>query len=219
MAIFKYFTDEKHALALIARGELMLQPLSHFRRREADGVRGDPQDGILTYAPQGGLVLNMSDGRVITLEGGSFNSSVNQSDIFVYCTSNQLSAELAERFGPFCVEIADPEVLARRLKARAHPTSQFDYEQLVFGKVDYREHSKVPDADWALPERLVLIKPPGFAWQDESRIAVGKRGTMNVEAVGLTIQTGPETPAPKPVPPPIFLRVGKLADFASLHRF
>ena len=78
MAIFKYFTDEAHALALINKGELMLHPLSHFRGREADGVRGDPHDGILTHAPQGGLVMNMQDGRVITLEGGSFNSSVNQ---------------------------------------------------------------------------------------------------------------------------------------------
>lgn len=219
VAIFKYFTEEAHALALINKGEMMLQPLSHFRGREADGVRGDPRDGILSYAPEGGLVLNMEDGRVITLEGGSFNSSVNQNDIFVYCASNQLSADLAEKFGSFCVEIPDPEVLAQRLRMRAHPTSQFDYEQLVCGKVDYRERTKEPGADWALPERLVLIKPPEFAWQDEFRIAVGKRETMNVENVGLTIQTGPPVPLFESVPGPIFLRIGKLADLAILHRF
>lgn len=219
MAIFKYFTEEAHALALINKGELMLQPLSHFRGREADGVRGDPCDGILTYAPQGGLVMNMEDGRIITLEGGSFNSSVNQNDIFVYCASNQLSADLAAKFGPFCVEIPGPDMLVRRLKMRAQPTSQFDYEQLVCGKVDYREHSREPGADWALPERLVLIKPEDFAWQDEFRIAVGKRDTMNVENVGLTIQTGPAAPVFEPVPAPIFLRIGKLADLVTLHRF
>jgi hypothetical protein len=219
MAIFKYFTEEAHALALINKGELMLQPLSHFRGREADGVRGDPHDGILTYAPLGGLVMNMADGREIKLEGGSFNSSVNQNDIYVYCASNQLSAALAEKFGAFCVEIPDPEVLVQRLNARAHPTSKFDYEQVVCNKVDYRVHSKEPDADWALPEKLVLIKPTEFAWQDEFRIAVGTRGTMDVENVGLTIQTGPAAPVLEPVPTPIFLRLGKLKDLVTLHRF
>jgi len=219
MAIYKYFTEEAHALALIKKGELMMQPLSHFRGREADGVRGDPLDGILTYAPKDGLVMNMEDGRVITLDGGSFNSSVNQNDIFVYCASNQLSAELAEKFGAFCVEIPDPDVLVRRIKMRAQPTSQLDYEHVVCGKVDYREHSRKPGADWALPERLVLIKPECFEWQDEFRIAVGKRDTMNVENVGLTIQTGPAAPAFNAVPPPIFIRLNSLADVVTLHRF
>lgn len=219
MAIYKYFTDEAHALALINKGELMMQPLSHFRGREADGVRGDALDGILRYAPKDGLVMNMEDGRVITLEGGSFNSSVNQNDIFVYCVSNELSAGLAEKFGAFCVEIPDPDVLVRRLKMRAQPTSQFDYEQIVCGHVDYRERDREPGADWALPERLVLIKPEDFAWQNEFRIAVGKRDTMNVENVGLTIQIGQAEPVFEPVPAPIFIRVGKLADQVTLHRF
>ncbi len=219
MAIYKYFTEEVHALALVNKGELMMQPLSHFRGREADGVRGDPYDGILTYAPKDGLVMNMADGRVITLEGGSFNSSVNHNDIFVYCASNQLSAELAAKFGAYCVEIPDPDILVRRLKLRAHPTSLFDYEQIVCGKVDYREQSRVPGADWALPERLVLIKPESFAWQDEFRIAVGTRNTMDVENVGLTIQTAPAEPVFEPVPAPIFLKLGQLADLVTLHRF
>lgn len=219
MSIYKYFTEEAHALALIKKGVLMMQPLSHFRGREADCVRGDPCDGILTYAPKDGLVMNMEDGRVITLKGGSFNSSVNQNDVFVYCASNQLSHELANKFGPFCVEIPDPEVLVRRLKQRAHPTSRLDYEQVVCGKVDYREHSREPGSDWALPERLVLIKPNDFAWQDEFRIAVGKRDTMSVENVGLTIQTGPTATVFEQVPAPIFLSVGKLTDVVTLHRF
>ncbi|WP_028970327.1 hypothetical protein [Sphingomonas sp. URHD0057] len=163
--------------------------------------------------------MNMEDGRIVTLKGGSFNSSVNQNDIFVYCASNQLSAELAKKFGSFCVEIPDPEMLARRLKMRANSSSQFDYEQVVCGKVEYRRHSKEPGADWALPERLVLIKPEDFAWQDEFRIAVGKRNTMNVENVGLTIRTGPTTPVFEPVPAPIFLRLGKLLDLVTLHCF
>ncbi len=219
MPIYKYFTNEAHALALINKGELMMQPLSHFRGLEADGVRGDPLDGILNHAPKDGLVLNMADGRNITLKDGSFNSSANGDGIFVYCASNQLSPDLAKEFGSFCVEISDPEVLVRRLEARKHPTSQFDYEQIVWGKVDYREQSVEPGADWALPEKLALIKPTALAWQDEFRIALGKRGAMSVENVGLTIQTGKSAPTFEPVPPPIFLRIKALKDYAILHRF
>jgi hypothetical protein len=219
MPIFKYFTNEEHALALIRKGELMMQPLSHFRGLEADGVRGDPLDGILTHAPRDGLVLNMEDGRSITLKDGSFNSSVNQNDIFVYCASNQLSPDLANKFGQFCVEITDPDVLVQRLSLRANPKSKLDYDQLVCGKVDYREKSAEPRADWTLPEKLVLIKPPAFAWQDEFRIALGKRGAMIVENVALTIQTGKAVPTFEPVPSPIFLPLGSLDGIVTLHRF
>lgn len=102
---------------------------------------------------------------------------------------------------------------------RADRTSKFDYEQLVSGKVDYRERSREPGADWALPEKLVLIKPEDFAWQNEFRIAVGKRDAMKVENVGLTVQTGSSAPVFEPVPAPIFLRLGELADLVTLHRF
>jgi len=219
MAIFKYFSSQTHALALVTKGEMRLQPLAYFRGIEDDGIRGDPNDGILTYAPQGGLIMNMDDGRTITVEGGTFNSSVNHSSIYVYCASNQLSDKLAAKFGSFCVEIPAPEIITRRLKLRSHPTSKIDYEQIVFGKVEYRDHLKEPGSDWALPERLVLIKPKVFEWQDEFRIAVGTRGTLDVENVGLTIQTGPSSFSIEPTPSPIVLRLGSLTGYLTLHRF
>lgn len=219
MAIFKYFSHEAHAQALIAKGLLMMQSLAHFRGREADGIRGDPADGVLMYAPEGGLTLNMEDGRKINLSDGIFNSSVRQDEIFVYCASNQLSVELAQKFGPYCVEIADPEDLVRRLKLRSHPTSRLDYSNPVFGNVEYRDYETMPGADWAIPERLVLIKPEHFAWQDEYRIAVGSRTAMNAENVGVTIQKKGTAPAPIPSPRPIFLPLGSLSDCATLHHF
>ena len=66
---------------------------------------------------------------------------------------------------------------------------------------------------------MVLIKPVNFAWQGEFRIAIGKRDAMNVENVGLTIQTGPAVSAFEPVPAPIFIRINSLADVVTLHRF
>ncbi len=216
-AIFKYFTEEKHAFALIKKGELLLRPLSYFRSQEDEGIRGDRRDGVLSYAPKEGLRLNMEDGTVRVLDGGSFNSSVQQDDIFVYCASNRRSAELAEKFGSICVEI-DPDCIIARLKARAHPSSLLDYEQIVSGNVDYRALDKVPGADWALPEKLILIKPGAFAWQDEFRIAVGRRNALAVENVALTLHTGQGAIGEPPAQDRLVLRIGKLAELATLHR-
>lgn len=219
MAIYKYFTDEAHALSFIRKGNLLMRPLSYFRALEADeGVRGDRRDGILTYAPVGGLQMNMQNGRVVTLEAASFNSSVQQNDIFVFCASNQLSADMAKQFGCFCVEV-DPDCVIRRLKQRAHPSSQFDYDQIISGNVDYRARDKEPGVDWALPEKLVLIKPESFAGQEEFRIAVGKRNSFAVENVGLTIQIGPTATSVAPMQTHIIANVGKLADAVKLHQF
>ena len=197
---------------------MLLRPLSHFRVYEDGQVRGDSSEGLLAFAPQGGLQITKQDGSAFTLEGWRFISSAKQDDIFVFCASNQLSAELADRFGsPFCVEVSDPDRLISRLKSRAHPTSHLDYEHLVGGKVDYRDLDQEPKIDWALPERLAFIKPKSFAWQDEFRIAVGKRGAFNVENVALKLETGAAAAPPVPSQAELFLRVGSLASLARLH--
>lgn len=119
--------------------------------------------------------------------GGSFNSSVKEDDLFVLCAANQRSSKLAEEFGRFCVEI-NPDRIVSGLKGRAHPTSQLDYEQIVCGKVKYRCREKEPGPDWALPENLILIKPESFKWQDEYRIAIGRRNALTFQNVNLTLQ-------------------------------
>lgn len=216
VAIFKYFSEEAHARAFIDRGKLLMRPLSYFRALEEDGGRADRRDGILTYAPAGGLELNMSDGKKVTLEDGSFNSSVQQNDIFLFCASREYSVELTEKFGRFCVEI-DPDYLVRRLKQRAHPSSKFDYENIIHGTVEYRTYDRVPGVDWALPEKLVFIKPEDFSAQSEYRIALGKRGAFAIENVALTLQTGPCTTSVKPEQSHIILPIGGLKQAATLH--
>lgn len=217
VAVFKYFTDEKHAVAFVKRGALLLRPLSHFKMLDDEGVRGDREEGTLTFQPEGGLQLTrVEDGTTLSIQG-SFNSSASENDLFVFCASNQRSTELAEKFGSYCVEI-EPDVLIGRLKARAHPSSQLDYDQIVAGKVDYRSPEMRPEADWALPERIALIKPQSFAWQDEFRIVVGNRGALAVENVAVTIQIGNRAEGSVASQNPIVVEIGNLQDFAVLHR-
>lgn len=110
----------------------------------------------------------VADGR--KLVGTSFSTAAQ--NMFVYCASNELSAERASEFGPFCVEIADPDAIVSRLRARACAKSRLDYAGMVYGETEYRQYDKIPGVDWAFPERVVLIKPPEYASQKESRIAL-----------------------------------------------
>lgn len=198
-------------------GRLLLRSLSHFRALEAqEGGRGDGRDGILTYKMEGGLPLTFSDGRTQVFDGSFI--AVPRHDIFVLCSSNQLSPHLAERFGRFCVEV-NPEVLIARLRQRANAKAQFDYEQIVSSNVDYRANDIPPGVDWALPERLALKKPTSFSWQQEHRIALPTRGAFTVEAVDVLLHSGDEPPPiAKVAASAVIIKVGNLANHAKLHR-
>ncbi len=220
MSIFKYFTMESHARAFIDKGEILLRPLTYFRAYEDDNVRGDLRDGQLNYIPECGLRITKEDGSVIIVEGGRFTSSAKCDDIFVFCASNEKSQFLAKRFGSsFCVEITEPDHLISRLKSRAHPTSKLDYKQIYSGKVVYRNHDQEPDADWALPERLAFLKAEEFAWQDEFRIAVGKRGAFDPNMVECTIETALHIPIVQPpLQSKLVLTISSLGDFSRMYR-
>lgn len=215
MSIFKFFSAKAHAEAFIA-GWLRLGSLSHFRALEAEeGGRGDGRDGVLTYAINGGLPLTFSDGRSQTFDGSFI--SVPRHDIFIFCSSNRPSPDLAKCFGKYCVEV-NPDILTMRLRQRANAKAQFDYEQVVSSEVDYRANDTAPGIDWALPERLALTKPESFAWQDEYRIAVPTRGAFTVEAVDLLLHSGDEPPPiPRMAAPAVTLKVGNLSDHATLR--
>lgn len=83
----------------------------------------------------------------------------------------------------------------------------------------YRDPEQVPEADWALPEKIAFIKPPLFAWQDEYRYAVGRRNALDFHNVEVTLTSGTAAAPVARVPPPIILQIGKLSDHVAVHRF
>jgi hypothetical protein len=169
MSLFRYFPEERYARDFIRKGVLRFGSLAYYRGIEDGGIRGDPKDGALHYAPHGGLEITMiADGRKLT--GGSFTTKAE--NMFIYCMSGDLSSERSKEFGAFCVEIMDPDAIVRRLKARANPTSKLDYTSVQMGQVSYRPVDQIPGTDWAFPERVVLMKPPEFASQNETRIVL-----------------------------------------------
>ena len=92
--------------------------------------------------------------------------------MFVYCVSNEPSDRCAKELGAFCVEVGDPDEIAARLRrAPVAPPSW-----IMGSRRSSRWNNYPLDAisaiDWAFLERIVLMKPPEYHWQNESRFAV-----------------------------------------------
>lgn len=97
--------------------------------------------------------------------------------------------------------------------------SQLARKQFHYGPVDYRGVEVIPSIDWALPEKIGLMKPEEWDWQREFRILVGKKGAFDVENVRMALETGPQPVAPIANHPPLVLTVGDLSRDTRLHRF
>lgn len=219
MSIFKYLSKEEYALDLIEKGHVRFCSLAYFRAYEDAEVRGDPHDGKLLYKPAGGLTITKTaTGETFQLDRG-FRAAAKAEEIFVYCMSNHQTAELAEKFGPFCVEIKAPLNFLARIRCHVRLRTKLDRAGIYANPVDYRDVEKEPGADWALPEKLAFIKPPSFAWQDEYRIVVGNRGAFAPENVQLFLEANGAVDAGQPVElDPLVLKLGNISKIAALHR-
>ena len=221
-SIFRYLSEEQHALDLIHKGVVFMNTLAYFRRCE-DGARGDPHDAQLRYQPEGGLPLfNVTTGMDVPLgDGSQFVASAKAGEMFVYCMSQTKSEALAKEFNaPFCVEIKNPVRFVGRLSRMVMLRSRLDRGRILSGPVSYRSLKAEPLVDWALPGRVAFIKPESYAGQDEYRVVVGLKGAFSAENVDLTIRLDPSEPHPlEPVGEPLILKLGDLSAMVELHRF
>lgn len=221
VSIYKYFSTDAFAQALIEKGQLCLRSLAYFRGYEDALVRGDPDDGKLHYQPKTELTLTKADGEVIHLPPRwRFRASVRAEDIFVYCLSLERSEALAERFqSPFCVEIKDANILLAKTKGSVRLRSRLDRRNVYRGPVEYRDLAAPPGSDWALPEKVAFIKPQTWSWQTEYRMVIGRKGAFAIENVDVALEDGPTDLAADTAEDPLILTVGDLSRIAQMHRF
>ncbi len=120
-ALYKFFSDEAHAQALVERGEVRIGTLYDFRAIEGwDSVRGDAGEGEFT------ITLESSQPETITVEnapwylkdkiaelglpifshGGTINAAGNYPNTYVFCASAVQTSALAA-YGRYCVRIHD----------------------------------------------------------------------------------------------------------------
>ncbi|MGM9514816.1 hypothetical protein ACS5PK_11230 [Roseateles sp. DB2] len=217
-SLFKYLPS-KYLDAFVGRGELLFRSLSYFRNYEELEVRGDRHEGRRLYSPPQGLAINnLTTGEKFNLPG-SFESSVQDREIFVFCLAQECSTELASEFKTdVCVEIHNPTALLAKVRAALMLRRWIKNARLLHGRVDYYSPSEAPLAEWAVPERMVLQKTVDFARQKEYRLAFARGNALQLNNVATQITTTPGASQPTLLGhPEHVLRLGSLAKLCTVH--
>ena len=218
-SLYRYFS-EKNALAFFRNGEVLFRALSYFRNYEDGEVRGDKFEGTLVHLPDNGLVAkNVNTGEETLLSRRFESTAKKEDDIFVYCMSQTLSAELAERFkAEVVVEITNPAKFLNLVRSALSLRKRFIVNQLTHEPVKYYEWNEPPIADWALPERITMRKPKMFEWQREYRLAVPIGDAFDVHNVNTNLipVNHFRTSEAKSYPKQLF-RLGNLSKICRVH--
>ena len=204
-------------------GSLLFRSLSHYLQIEDGEVRGDLNEGTVSYKPKGGLVGNsVTEGKGFQLpEGSSFDSGVNTEEIFILCASASMGDALRDRFkAKAMVEIRKIATLCARIQAALPSTATFRAQRVVY-------YSKADEigAKWAFPDMIAFSKvAETYDWQDEYRFCFSLTDAM---AYGKTVQRiiipnqapGTALPPPPNVPREYPLTIRPLGDICELFKY
>lgn len=220
LPLYKYL-PEKYVDAFVHDGAILFRTLSYFRDYEDAQVRGDEFEGTKLYRPSGGLEITLTETGEKRVLPHSFESTTNEHDIFVFCLSTILSAELAVQFQTsVCVEIATPDKLIAGIRAALLRRPSIKNKMLVHGKVKYYLPEEPPIIDWALPERIALSKLEIYKAQSEYRFCFAINGAFKVENTRLRLVSPGERRTLRIMAhPERLLKIGSLAKICKIHRF
>lgn len=212
-ALCRYFAEREYAERFLA-GKLLFRPLSFYLDIEDEQVRGDINEGRMTFSPQGGLPITKTD---VTRVAGftHFNAYVKEDDIFILCLSDAPSDLKAEKFGHHRVDVTDTATFLQRIEAALPPNASPLYSR----KVTYNDPQEPPGARWACPDLTVASKWPAFAWQDEHRLFFSFTDALDFEKCKYTLSNHlPLRPKRKtPLPAPIAIKIeGGVGDICRL---
>ena len=224
-SLYKYFSERRWAEAFL-NGELLFRSLAYFRDHEDKGIRGDQDEGVSTFRPEGGLAVNnLTQGKTFTLPGYALESTTKQEEIFVYCLSRSFADELRERFGAAaCVEILDIPKFCGRIESSLPPEATFPGRPgrtRVGVRVEYYRESDDCNPRWALPDVIATSKSELYAWQDEFRLVFSLTNALGFEKVNMRVTRGRtfKEPASAEHRPCLVKVSGGLGDICRLHGF
>ena len=134
--------------------------------------------------------------------------------------STELSSSIAERFeAPVAVEILDLVKFLALLRSSLSLRRRFRVNQLIHQQVRYYAWQEPPIVDWALPERIAMLKHKSFEWQKEYRFAVPIDDAFNVENVSISlvpVDAKRSTRAESHLK--LLLKLGDLSKICRLHK-
>jgi hypothetical protein len=190
-SLYKYFDDQQWAEAFLD-GKLRFSSLAYFRSIEDGGVRGDEHEGLATYRPAGGLVVNNhTQGRTLVLPYSFTSAAKKAEEIFVLCLSRSLTRKLWEEFrAVICVEVLDIPALCNRIEAALPPGAAFPGrpgQTRIGHPVEYYREAEPVGTRWALPGRIATAKSIGYGRQAEYRLVFSLTDALNFEQVDLAL--------------------------------
>lgn len=219
-SLYKYL-PEKYVGDFVHKGAVLFRSLSYFRDYEDAQVRGDEFEGTKLYSPQQGLEVTLTATQEKIVLPHSFESTANEGDIFVFCLSTVLSAELATQFqASTCVEILNPNRFIAGVRAALLRRPSIKSKMLVHGEVKYYTPDERPIVDWALPERIAMSKLSLYSRQQEYRFAFAINGAFQVENTRLRLVSAGERKFPRAdAHSERLFKLGSLAKVCKVHRF
>jgi hypothetical protein len=219
-SLYKYL-PEKYADDFMSKGAILFRSISYFRDYEDAQVRGDEFEGTRLYKPQGRLETTITKTQQKVVLPHAMESSANEGDIFVYCLSTILSAELAMEFkADICIEIRDPSRLIGGIRAALKRRASIKNKMLVHGEVKYYTPEEPPIVDWALPERIAMSKLQHYKRQQEYRIAFSVNDAFRVENTRLKlVLPGSRRPERATAHPERLIKIGRISKQCKIHRF
>jgi hypothetical protein len=220
-SLYKYLPEE-HVDDFVHKGVVLFRSLSYFRDYEDAQIRGDEFEGTKLYRPQNGLEVTITaTQQKVVLHNYSFESAANEDEIFVFCLSTVLSADLATQFkASACVEILNPGKLIAGVRAALLRRPSIKSKIPVYGEVKYYTQDEPPIVDWALPEKITMSKLDSYIPQQEYRIAFSVNGAFHIENTRHRfVSPGKRVALKSSSHPQQLFKLGSLAQICKVHRF
>lgn len=186
--LFKFFTQEQHALDLVRRGTVRVGTLHEFRATDGwDSVRGDAAEGefaiSLTSAQPETITSESAPwylrpiierfGMPILSHGGTVKAIPRHPDAYVYCTTAQPTASALAGYGRFVIQIFDAESFLRALTHHLTDVLAVAAREPhgFLAPCLYLDRSREVDSQTAMVEEppLAFIKPPAKHEEREVR--------------------------------------------------
>ncbi len=219
-SLYKYL-PAKYVDDFVHKGAVLFRSLSYFRDYEDAQVRGDEFEGTRLHRPQNGLEITLTAKQQKVVLPHSFESTANEDDIFVFCLSTVLSADLAAQFkASACVEIKNPSKFIAGIRAALQRRPSIKNKMLVYGEVKYYTPEEPVIVDWALPEKIAMSKLSVYIPQQEYRIAFAVNDAFRVENTRLRLVAPGERRPPRATSHPERpFKLGSLAKICKVHHF
>ena len=219
-SIYKYL-PAKYVEGFVREGAVLFRSLSYFRDYEDAEVRGDEFEGTRLHRPHRGLEITLVESQQKVVLPHSFESTANEDDVFVFCLSTVLSADLAAKFqADACIEIKHVAAFVAGVRSALLRRPSIKSKALVHGKVEYYSPDQTPTIEWALPERIAMSKLSAYAAQQEYRIAFAVNDAFRFQNARLRlVAPGERRPPRATAHPQRLFKLGSLSKLCKVHRF